>query len=134
VLELRLGPGTDRYDPADERWLRQANDLYADLRGELDGVRKESVPVPGSKGAVESMVLALGSANAFLAAVQCFRAWLQRDRTRHLEITWTTDDGREEKVVLRGDAIDVAPLKAVAEGAARRIGGEPWQIPDTEPS
>jgi len=92
------------------------------------------VAAPGTKGAVEGVILALGSANAFLAAVQCFRAWLQRGRSRHLEITWTTEDGREEKVVLRGDAIDVAPLKAVAEGAARRIGGEPWQIPDTGPS
>jgi Effector Associated Constant Component 1 len=134
VVRLHIAPGSERFDTDDERWRSQANDLYTELRREVDGVERQSTAVPGSKGTIESVILALGSANAFGAAVLCFKAWLQRDRTRFLEIIWTNEHGDEEKVVLRGDAIDTRPLQEIAAGAARRIGGEAWLTPTTEPS
>lgn len=133
-MKLHIAPGSERFDADDDRWRKQAGDLYTELRREVDGVERHSTAVPGSKGTIESVILALGSANAFSAAVLCFKAWLQRDRSRFLEITWTNDNGDEEKVVLRGDAIDTRPLQEIAAGAARRIGGEAWQTPTTEHS
>ena len=133
ALELVIEAKTDRYDPTDDRWRGQVSQLHTSLREEVGGVRRERSAVPGTKGVVETVILALGSAGAFTAAVECFRAWLRRDRTRSLEISWW-GDGRQERVVIRGDAIDSAALHAVAEAMSRRLGESSWPRAATEPS
>jgi Effector Associated Constant Component 1 len=133
VLELILEPRSDRYDPDDERWRDQVRDLYAGLRDEVGGVRRERVPMEGTKGGLEAVILALGSAGVFTATVEYLRAWLGRDRTRTLEVSWTVD-GRTQTVSVRGEAIDQSALRTIAEAAAARIGGEPWPTPPTKPS
>jgi hypothetical protein len=112
-MELTLRTGSDRFDTDDESWLEQEAALLAELRHEVGGVRRDMVAVPGQKGMVETIIMALGSAGAFTAAVDCLRAWLSRDRTRRIELAWTVD-GREEKVVLQGTAIDPALFNDLA--------------------
>jgi hypothetical protein len=67
--------------------------------------------------------MALGSAGAFTAAVDCLRAWLSRDRTRRIELAWTVD-GREEKIVLQGTAIDPALFNDLAELVRAKAAGK----------
>lgn len=134
MFELLIEPGTGRYDPDDERWRRQVSDLYRDLDRDVGDLRRERAPVPGTKGAVESIVLALGSAGAFTVALDFFRAWLARDRSRSLDISWTVD-GVQEQITVRGDAIDASTLQAIAAAAARRFGGSgEWPAASTAPS
>jgi hypothetical protein len=111
-MELRLSTHSDRFDESDDAWVAQEADLLASLRGEVT-VRRDMVAAPGEKGLVEGIILALGSAGAFKAAVDCLRAWLGRDRTRRIELSWTVD-GREEKIVLQGTAIDDAEFERLA--------------------
>ena len=59
--------------------------------------------------------------------------WLHRDRTRSLEIEWTEGD-ETHRVTVRGDAIDTATLRPVAEAAAARIGEGAWARSATAPS
>jgi hypothetical protein len=121
-IELTVAAESDRYDAADDRWLAQANDLYADLRRDVSGYRVESTQVTGTKGVVDAAILALGSAGAFSAAVQCIKAWLARDKSRRVAITWT-QGGQEQRVVLEGDAIDVKSLQRLVEAIGQRLGG-----------
>ena len=122
VLELVIEPRSERYDPDDDRWRAQTSDFFATLDKEVGDVRRETTPVEGTKGGLSSIILALGSAGAFTVSLDYFRAWLGRDRSRRLDITWTID-GRQETVSVTGDAIDKAALDKLAEAAARRIGG-----------
>ena len=113
-LDVRLSAQSDRFDADDENWLTQEADLLADLRREVGGVRRDLQAAPGAKGLVETVIMALGSAGAFTAAVDCLRAWLSRDRTRRIELTWSVD-GHEERMVLQGTAIDQATFDRLAE-------------------
>jgi hypothetical protein len=67
----------------------------------------------------------LGSAGAFQAAVDCFRAWLGRDRDRRIDIRWE-ENGVERSVTLTGEAVDVATIREMAKAAVDRVGGPPW--------
>ena len=120
-LELVIEPRSDRYDADDDRWREQASDFFATLDKEVGDVRRETTPVEGTKGGLSSVILALGSAGAFTVSLDFFRAWLGRDRTRRLDISWTVD-GKEERVSVTGDAIDTGALDKLAEAAAKRIG------------
>lgn len=134
-FELRIEPTTGRFDPDDDRWRAQVAEMVADLGRDVDGVRREHTPVPGTKGSLETLVVALGSAGAFTAAVELFRSWLGRDRSRGLDISWSSD-GNTHRVSVRGDAIDETAIQAVAEAAARKLGGpggDSWPAP-TAPS
>ena len=113
-LELTLRTGSERFDTDDDAWLAQEADLLNELRGEVGGVRRDMTAVPGEKGLVEAVILALGSAGAFKAAAQVLMGWLSRDRTRRIELAWTVD-GREEKFVLTGDNIDASALDRLAD-------------------
>ncbi|MGI9022457.1 MAG: hypothetical protein ACR2HV_04355 [Acidimicrobiales bacterium] len=66
------------------------------------------------------MILALGSAGAFTASVEYLRAWLGRDKSRSLEVSWSAD-GEEHTVSIRGDGMDNASFQALAEAAGRRL-------------
>jgi len=122
-LELTLRAGSDRFDVHDESWIEQEAALLADLRKEVGGVRRDLTAGPGQKGVVETIIMALGSAGAFTAAVDCLRAWLSRDRTRRIELAWTVD-GREEKIVLQGTAIDQAVFNDLAELVRAKAAGK----------
>ena len=87
---------------------------------------------PGTKGTVDELIVALGSAGALTAAVECFRAWLQRDKSRSIDVRWD-EDGGERHVTFSGDNVDAATVQEIARAAAARVGGPAWPA-DTEPS
>jgi hypothetical protein len=121
-MDLVLHLATERFDDYDERWQDQKDDLVAELCQEVGSLRRELLPVWGEKGAVGSLVLALGSAGVFQAASACLRAWLARDRTRRVELSWTVD-GREEKVVIEGRAVDDSTFAALADSLRSGLEG-----------
>lgn len=133
-LRLKVDALNDQYDPDDERWLDQAGSLYRELCAEADvaDVVPGEQAVPGAKGTVDQLIIALGSAGAFQAAVECFRAWLGRDRDRRINLTWD-DAGVMRSVTLTGGAADTAALKDLAVLAAKQAGDQPWPA-GTEPS
>jgi NADPH-dependent glutamate synthase beta subunit-like oxidoreductase len=133
TLDLVIEPRSERFDDADDRWRSQVSDLYRDLDSEVGGIRRTSAHVAGTKGTVDTVILALGSAGAFTTAVEFLRAWLTRDRSRRLDVSWEVDGGTE-RVSVSGDAIDGAGLDRIAEAVAVRIEGKPWPRPSTAPS
>lgn len=132
AFEVELEPRSDRYDADHEGWQAQVAEFHAMLQAELGGVRVERTAVPGTRGGAGAVILALGSAGAFTAAVECFRAWLARDKTRTVALRWSLGDGGDDASLVLDGATDAASLAPVIEAIARKIGGGPW--PATEPS
>ena len=130
-LRLTVDARNDQYDPDDDRWLDQAIALYQELRTQVDVVPGERT-VPGSKGAIDQLIIALGSAGAFEAVAVCFRSWLARDRDRRIDIEWD-EDGVRRSVTLTGDAVDAKTMRDLAIVAAKQVGEQPWPAA-TEPS
>ena len=130
-LELVVEPRNDRYDPDDDGWRDQVATLYADLDAQVDTVHRAR-PVQGAKGAVDQLIVALGSAGVFGAVVDCLRAWLGRDRDRRIDVRWV-ENGVEHSVTLTGEAVDDKTVREVAKAAVARVGGPPWQA-GTAPS
>ena len=95
--------------------------LYADLDAQVDTVRGGH-PVEGAKGAVNQLIVSLGSAGVFSAVVNCLRAWLGRDRDRRIDLRWV-ENGVERSMTLTGEAVDVRTMREVAKAAVSRVGG-----------
>ena len=133
TLDIRLEPASDRFDADDERWIAQKGDLVATLARDVGGIRRSTGPAPGAKGVAESVILALGSAGAFRTALACWRAWLDRDQSRRIELRWTLD-GREEAVVLDGEAMENVDFDRLMEALERLHGGGKWHTGDTADS
>jgi Effector Associated Constant Component 1 len=123
-FEVAVEPRNDHYDPDDDGWRNQVVTLYQDLDAQVDTVRR-SRPAPGAKGAVDQLIIALGSAGAFQATVDCFRAWLGRDRDRRIDVRWD-ENGVERSVTLTGEAVDAETIRDIAKAAVNRVGGPPW--------
>ncbi|WP_369208498.1 hypothetical protein [Streptomyces sp. PU-14G] len=123
-LELAFEPGSGTFALHDQPWRDQVADLHATLREEVGAVVRRGVPGPGQKGAVETTVLALGSSGAVTAAVACFRAWLNRDKSRTLTVAWIDDSGAEQRLEVTGDNIDQASFQALTEALGSRFGGD----------
>jgi CTP:molybdopterin cytidylyltransferase MocA len=81
--------------------------------------------VEGTKGAVDQVIVALGSAGVFTAMVDCLRAWLGRDRDRRIDVRWV-ENGQERSVTLTGEAVDNRTVREIAKAAVTRAGGPPW--------
>jgi len=113
-FEIRIDASSEKFDPNDSRWMEQTDSLYVDLNADVGKLRKEVQPVEGRKGGVEAIILALGSAGAFTAAVQIFRAWLERDRTRVLTLS-IIKDGKEQSVTVSGKGMDGAAIQKLME-------------------
>jgi hypothetical protein len=130
-FELALEPHSVDYQPDDDRWRNQVVGLVSEVHRQVD-VEQRSVPVGGTKGTLDELVVALGSAGAFTAIVECLRAWLGRDRSRRIDVRWD-ENGKQRHVTLTGDAIDVDSVREIAKAAAHRVGGSGWPA-STEPS
>jgi len=85
--EIIIQPLSSAYDPGDERWLGQVQGLLASLNANVGEVRKEVTPVSGQKGGVVEIIIALGSAGAISAAIEVFKMWLGKDKSRGLTVT-----------------------------------------------
>jgi hypothetical protein len=95
---------SDRFDDDDADWLDQQAGIFAELQN-LPGVTRETPAPAGAKGTADVVILALGSAGAFTAAVETLRLWLTRDRSRSIEIAYRTADGREQSLVVRSTGL-----------------------------
>jgi hypothetical protein len=73
-LELVIEPRNAQYSPDDDRWRAHVVSLRQDLQAQVDTAERGRL-VPGTKGTLDELVVALGSAGAFTAMVDCFRAW-----------------------------------------------------------
>jgi hypothetical protein len=123
-FEVAVEPHNDQYDPDDDRWRDQVATLYTDLHAQVDTVRRGH-PVEGAKGAIDQLIIALGSAGAFSSAVDCLRTWLERDRDRRINVRWD-ENGVERSVTLTGEAVDVKTVREIAKAAVERVGGPSW--------
>lgn len=118
--QIEIAPESESYAPDDDRWLEQVSAFYDDLRDNGILVREESRPRPGAKGDVSTIILALGSAGAFTAAVAAFKDFLSRERTRSLRVKWKVGDESRE-VLVTGDT-DNATLERITQEAMRSSG------------
>lgn len=123
-FEVAVEPHNDQYDPDAEGWRDQVATLYADLDAQVDTTRRAR-PVEGAKGAVDQLIVALGSAGVFAAVVDCLRAWLGRDRDRRIDVRWV-ENGEERSVTLTGEAVDARTVREIAKAAVARAGGPSW--------
>ena len=93
-LRVTITPTSAKYDEHDDRWRDQVADLVRTLRVNTDdALHVEKRDVPGTKGAVGELILALGTSGVVSASVEVIRMWLARDKTRSIELTYTTADG-----------------------------------------
>jgi hypothetical protein len=123
-FELAVLPHNDQYRADDDRWRDQVATLFEELHAQVDVVSRDE-PVAGAKGGLDQLVVALGSAGAFGATVECFRAWLARDKDRRIDVRWD-DNGVEHHVTLTGTSMDAASAQEIAKAAAARVGGQAW--------
>jgi hypothetical protein len=125
TLELGLVARNDRYDDDDPRWLAQAATLVHDLRQDAGPVRVHRTPVPGTKGAVDQLVLSLGSAGVFSLAVQMITTWLKRDRHRSVELSFTDAEGNPRTVRVSAENAGAEALGPLIQAAAELARDQP---------
>lgn len=118
-MVVHVLPSSTRFDPLDDRWGRQVDDLRRLLRAEVPGTTLAQVAEPGSKGTAETIIIALGSAGVISAMVECFRLWISRDRSRYIAVTWIRD-GAEETIVIDADAMSGAAMDRLVAALAQR--------------
>jgi hypothetical protein len=118
TVEVGLTVQNDRYDDDDPRWRDQVADLLHDLRRETGSLESRRTPVAGTKGTVDQVILALGSAGVFTLAVDILRAWLARDKHRAVEMTVTGADGRTHTVRVTAENAGADALEPLIEAAA----------------
>ena len=123
TVEVAISTETARYAPESPQWRREVADLHAELQRETGTVTTRSTNRPGTKGGIAEIILALGTSGALVSAVQVFRAWLGRDKTRTITATWTDEHGDERRFTLTGENIDQQSLTALSESIGRMIEG-----------
>jgi hypothetical protein len=77
-----------------------------------------SSPAGGTKGSVEAIILALGSAGAMTALVEVIKAWLGRDGSRRLTITTVDEAHRRRSITIQGDKIAEATIREAVRAVA----------------
>ncbi len=115
-VRFKIEPINEDYDPSDDRWLDQVNELVNDLQSDVGNVHKEVQAVEGKKGGVEALILALGSAGAITAAVDMFKTWISRDQSRELEIS-VERGGEVQTFRVSGSRMDKDDIRNFMESA-----------------
>lgn len=126
-MEFEVEASSARFDPLDDRWLGQVGQLAADLHREGGTVTRRADPQPGRKGGLGAIVLSLGSAGAFTAAVEVIKAFVDRDPSRSVRLSWHAD-GRLESLEVAGRSLDDEMRQRVVrllDDAAGRPGRSP---------
>jgi hypothetical protein len=121
-VELRLEPTSDRYDAADDRWLDQVAAFVSELRSEVGDVDVQREPVAGAKGFLDTIVLPLASAGAVTGTIEMLKAWLGRDRSRSVKVTWAADGGVQQ-LELAGNSVDDAEFDRIVNSVAQQLQG-----------
>jgi hypothetical protein len=121
VVELQLLPQSGRFDALDDRWLEQVGEFTRELADEVGGVSQARQPSPGTKGGVSDILLAVASSGMAVSLLEFAKAWLQRDSTRSLKLSWS-DGGELNHVELTG-GIDEATVHQVLQSVSQRLAG-----------
>ena len=124
-VRVGLTPMSDRYDSDDERWQDAVADLIEELRVETGALEVIRTPVDGTKGIVDQLLLTLGSAGVFSAAIDALRLWLARDKTRSISLTYQDREGREQRLDVRATHADEQTLAPLVNAVADRIAAGP---------
>ncbi|MET0740959.1 MAG: hypothetical protein ABWZ26_05320 [Candidatus Nanopelagicales bacterium] len=120
-VELHLEPSSDRFDALDDRWLDQVAGLVTELDEQVGGVERATTTVEGTKGIeLAAIILALGSAGVFTAAIEVVKSWLQRDDTRSMRVVWS-DSGELKEVELKGSDVSDAAVQNVLRSVASQL-------------
>jgi hypothetical protein len=119
-IEIQLEPVSHRFDSLDDRWLTQVREFTTELQREVGGVTRHTEAVPGAKGGIDTIILALGSAGALTAAVEMFKAWLRRDDTRALKVSFSTG-GQVQSVEITGEEVDDESVDAIMDAVRNRL-------------
>ncbi len=115
-VRFRIEPSNEDYDPSDDRWIDQVNDLVSDLQSEVGEVHKEVEAVEGKKGGMEVLELILNSVDVGGHAVDMVKAWLDRDKSRVMELSIMVD-GKEKKIKVSGNRVSKEDLMVFMEAA-----------------
>jgi Effector Associated Constant Component 1 len=121
ALALTVIPHSDDYPSSDPRWRSEVTSLIRGLEQRVP-VEQRTIPTEGTKFGVVELIAVLGSAGAISAAVQSFQAWLKRDRSRHLTLTWEID-GQEGRIELDGQAASDESARQMLTGALEQLTG-----------
>jgi Effector Associated Constant Component 1 len=119
-VDIRIEPGSDRFDAHDERWLAQVSAFRRELEGSVEGVRIEAVQQPGSKGVLDSLILSLTSAGAMTAAAEFFKAWIGRAANRRVKVSFG-ESGEVREFEFAGSDLDDATLHQVTEAVTAQL-------------
>jgi hypothetical protein len=106
-LSIELTAASTRFDAEDERWLAQVDELAGELRQAGMLAASAGPTRAGQKGAVDQLILSVGSGGGFAAAVELVRAWLGRGRGRKVALEFFSD-GSVKRCELSGGAEDEA--------------------------
>jgi hypothetical protein len=123
-VELRLDASSDRFDAADDRWLDQVAGLVGELQTEVGVISRVREPVQGSKGSLDAILLSLSSAGALTAAVELIKAWLQRDRSRSIKVSWS-EEGKLQALELAGSQVDSTAFDQVVRAVTQQLPASP---------
>ena len=124
-VTIGLVPNSARYDADDDRWRDQVADLVRELKVETDALTVARTPVPGTKGSLDSLVLALGSAGVFTTALDVLRVWLARDKTRSVDLSYTDRDGNRQRLNVTATNSGADTLAPVIAAVADQIQASP---------
>ncbi|WP_426562069.1 effector-associated constant component EACC1 [Angustibacter sp. McL0619] len=121
LLEVLVEPASTDFSPDDPGWRAQVIALRRGLQdADLDDVRREEIPSPGHKAGAESLIIALGTSGAITAAVEVIRAWLSRDRSRQLKLTFR-EGNREVSVEVDGTTVSDSAMTSALTSALERL-------------
>ncbi|WP_205324074.1 hypothetical protein [Glycomyces sp. YM15] len=123
TVDVVISAETAKYAPDSPQWRREVAALHSELQSATGAAATRSTPVPGARDGIVQVILALGSSGALISAVQVFRAWLGRDKTRTITATWTDEHGETQRFTLTGENIDQQSLTALSESIGRMIEG-----------
>jgi hypothetical protein len=122
TIEIGLAAANERFDDDDPRWRDQVGDLVDELRRETGSVRSQRVVVPGTKGTIDNLILALGSAGAFTAAVEIVRVWLARDKHRSVQFTFVDPRGGTRSIRVDAENAGSGAMESFVAAAAKMAG------------
>ena len=121
-IEVGLEIASDKFDANSAGWAGQVNALMTELK--TFRPRKTETGVPGQKGGAAEIILALGSAGAFTALVTTVRAWLDKDKTRKVDVVVKT---KTKTIKLKADAIDESTLRSILSELPEQANSGPTQ-------
>lgn len=124
TIVVRVDPISSVYDANHIGWRKQASTLSTSLSAaNIGAVRKVGGSADGSKGTLDEVIIALGSAGAITAAVEIFRSWLSRDRSREIKLT-IESEGKKTTIALNASSTGDSTVESIMLAALERNRGD----------